>query len=493
MSSSATSPPRVTQSRRDALILTVAAVLVRFPTLGAQSFDRDEAFTAGVVLHPGLVDTGRAIGSETSPPLFYFLVWPFYKLFGNGEVSLRFVSAAVGAATAPVAYELGRTLASRRVGLVIGALVAVNPLLFWYSQDARPYALLVFLGTLSLLLMVKALEAPTTPRLAGWAVAAAAAFATHWFAGFLIGPEAVWLVARSRDRRRAAWAVAAAAAAMAVLVPLLIHQAIHGGGDWIATIQLGDRLRSAGEGFLVGVYADRLHPAPLAALALVVAGLALLVIRADGRDRRGGLLALGMGGAAILLPLAISLIGPDFLIDKNLLAALVPLGLAVAAGMGARRAGKLGVALAAGLIGLSLGIVIAVSSDAGLQRWDWRDAVRAMGRPHASRAIVLPFNGDASLEIQLDEWRLLTVPHARVSEVVVFGNEDPREVRLPSGFREVERRRLRSFPMTRYRAARPQLISRRALAMTRIGGRCIPDPKIRGCEQSTVLLQGPES
>jgi hypothetical protein len=47
--------------------------------------------------------------------------------------------------------------------------------------------------------------------------------------------------------------------------------------------------------------------------------------------------------------------------------------------------------------------------------------------------------------------------------------------------------------MTRYRAARPQLISRRALAMTRIGGSCTPDPKIRGCEQSTVLLQGPES
>ena len=32
-------------------------------------------------------------------------------------------------------------LATPRVGIVLAALVAFNPLLIWFSQEARPYAL----------------------------------------------------------------------------------------------------------------------------------------------------------------------------------------------------------------------------------------------------------------------------------------------------------------------------------------------------------------
>ncbi len=475
---------------RAALLLTLLAALLRFPTLGLQSFDRDEAFTVGAVVQPSLLDTLGTVSSETSPPTFYVLVWICSKLFGTGEVGMRLVSAVAGTATAPVAFELGRRLVSRRVGVVIGLLVAVNPLLFWYSQDARPYALLVLASTLSLLFLVMALEAPSRPRLAGWVAACALAFSTHWFAGFLIAAEAVWLLVRCRDRRSAALAVLGAAVAMGVLLPLLVHQARYGGGYWIAGIELGERLGDAAKQFLAGVMAEQLAPAALVAGALVAMGLVLLALRADANERRGGLAALALGGAAVLLPLAIAMVGPDFVIDKNLLPALVPLGLAAAAGLGARRAGKAGLAATAGLVALGLGAVAAVTFDRDLQRSDWRGAVDAMGAAEGPRAIVVPYNGDASAELYLDRERKLTGGDAQVSEVVVFGWPDERSVELPAGFRRVEHRSLTHFEMLRFRADRALTVSRRRLAITDIGGGCNPDRAVEGCEQGKVLVSG---
>ena len=60
-------------------------------------------------------------------------------------------------ATVPVAYLLGAELRGRRAGLAAAALVAVNPMLLWYSQEARAYALFSLLTAVSLLYFVRAL------------------------------------------------------------------------------------------------------------------------------------------------------------------------------------------------------------------------------------------------------------------------------------------------------------------------------------------------
>ena len=93
--------------------------------------------------------------SESNPPLYYVLAWAWSKLFGTGAVGLRSLSALFGAATIPIAYLIGRELLSRRAGLIAAALVALNPMLIWYSQEARSYALLVFLCSASLLFFLR--------------------------------------------------------------------------------------------------------------------------------------------------------------------------------------------------------------------------------------------------------------------------------------------------------------------------------------------------
>ena len=93
--------------------LTALGIAVRFASLGVQSYHHDEVITAARVIPGGFVDMLRQVKeSESNPPLYYVLAWGWAKAFGTGEVGLRSLSALFGVATVPVAYLIGRELAS---------------------------------------------------------------------------------------------------------------------------------------------------------------------------------------------------------------------------------------------------------------------------------------------------------------------------------------------------------------------------------------------
>ena len=140
-----------------ALIVALAAVL-RFATLGVPSYWLDE-FTSLNETQGSLSTVLDSVKhAEGGPPLYLVLLWGWRKVFGDGEIAIRSMSALLGTATVPVAFAAGRELASRRAGLFAAALTATSPLLIWYSQDVRTYALLVFLAALSFMFFAYALE-----------------------------------------------------------------------------------------------------------------------------------------------------------------------------------------------------------------------------------------------------------------------------------------------------------------------------------------------
>jgi len=139
--------------------LTALGAALRFATLGVQSYHHDEIVTASRILRVGFGHAMDAVGfSESAPPLYYALAWVWTQGTGTGEYGLRSLSALCGVLTIPVAYLIGRELRGRRVGLLSAALVAVNPMLLWYSQEARAYAMLALFCALSLLYCVRALR-----------------------------------------------------------------------------------------------------------------------------------------------------------------------------------------------------------------------------------------------------------------------------------------------------------------------------------------------
>ena len=161
--------------------------------------------------------------------------------------------------------------------------MAFNPLLVWFSQEARPYALLVLLSGASFLLFAEALERPTGRRLAGWAVVSALALATHYFAGLLILPEALWLLHRIRPRRDALLAVAGFSVVPLALIPLVAAQGQVQDYSFVKGESLATRVvAQVPKQWLVGYDAPAETAAVIVAAALTVVAVWLALTRAEG-------------------------------------------------------------------------------------------------------------------------------------------------------------------------------------------------------------------
>ena len=328
--------------------IVIVGAAIRFSTLDQQSFWLDEAATWGIVSH-GLGHVLSTVPkTESTPPLYYVLVWLWAQVFGTGEVGLRSFSALCGTLTIPVMWALGRRLASERVGLFAALLTAVNPLLFWYSQEARTYALLVLLSALSLLAFLRALDQPSRGRLAAWGAICALALLAHYFAAFVVAGEAVWLLVAlhrrgSLSQARAAFALAPIAVIGAALVPLAIRQN-DGRASFISTAS-GSLPYRFGQLFKQDVlgYGQPLKVLLLAiGFVLVALAVGLLATRIGHDERPGALLAVGIGAGGVVLAFVVAAVVTDYFDTRNLLATWPALALVVAVGFGASRAGRWG-------------------------------------------------------------------------------------------------------------------------------------------------------
>jgi 4-amino-4-deoxy-L-arabinose transferase-like glycosyltransferase len=436
--------------------LTGLAAALRFSTLDLQSYWSDEAVTVACFLEPGLGDAlAELSGSERTPPLYYLLAWSWSQVLGVGEVGVRSLSALLGTAAVPIAYAVGARLASRRAGLVIAAIVAVHPLLVWYSQEARAYSLLVLLGALSLLFFARALERPSRRALAAWTVVAALAMATHYFAVFLVAAEAVVLVAAHR-RLLVPWVAVLVAVGLALL-PLLLAQA-SAPDDFISDIGLGRRLRDLADSFLVGEAGSPLPLVKPAIAVLLTGGVAALLIGAGDPERRGALLAGSLGAAAILVPLLLAVAGADYFNDRNVIAAFLPLALVAAVGFAVARPSGLGAAAAAVLCGLLGAVWVAVLLDSDRHRSDWRGLAEAIGPTSGTRAILVDAGiGARTLKVYRPGVRALPAGGAPVRELVVIVESGAADSPPPSfdGWRRVEAGRVQRLAFARFRSPEP--------------------------------------
>jgi mannosyltransferase len=449
--------------------------VLRFATLDRQSFWLDELVTVSLV-RKSFGDMVHAIPhSEATPYLYYVLAWPWARLFGSGEVGLRSLSALAGTATVIAAYGAGASLVSRRVGLIAAALVAVNPFLIWYSQEARSYALVTLFVSVGLWNFGRALAGK--PRaVAGWALLSALALATHYFAVFVVVPEAVWLVARVRDRRRALAAVLVPTLVLLAEVPLLLAQ--RGNGESATQSAIVKRIVGVPKNLVVGFsFPGELFGSIVAAL-LVLTGLALLATRTPARERVRALIPGTMAAFAVVAPIVLAGGGADYVTARNAIVAVVPGVVCLGAGYAANRAG---VMAASALCLLSLAIGLSVSLDTRYGRTDWRGLAEAIGPASAPRALVVTPDIDAALwRIYVPEVQELDDRPALVRQIVVAGlatqggfsagavKPPPATPRAPPpGFELVSARHTPTFSLIRYRAAGAQSVS---VSVSELGG-----------------------
>lgn len=365
---------------------------MRFLTLGVQSYEADEAVTVKLLHLPFGSMISAIPHSESTPPLYYIVAWLWARVFGLGEVGLRSLSALLGTMTVAAVFVIADRAVGRRAAIAAAVLTAVNPFMFWFSQEARSYALLALLTTVSVGLFLALLARLSGRRLFAWALCCAAALATHYFAVFPVGAEAVWLLLVYRPGPpRLIAAIGLVVATAVALAPLALEQKAHAGYAPLlaASGSLGKRAAEIPKQFITG-YNGPLEVAlgvlgPLLAVGIV----AWWWVRSSADGRRPALPFAVIGVVSVLAPVLLALAGLDFLIARNVIVAWAPLAILIAICATAPAAGLRGSALFVLLAAVCAGVLVSDLVNPSYQRDDWRDAAHALGRAPYARGVIL--------------------------------------------------------------------------------------------------------
>jgi mannosyltransferase len=260
--------------RKLALITALGAAL-RLALLARQPLGVDEDFTAAVVVRP-LGEMLGVVSRDSAPPLFYVAEWLVAQL-AHGPVALRLVSALAGIALIPLLAALARRVAGDAAGLWAAAFVAVLPTTLLASENARMYALAGTLVVAATLLLWRAVERPNAARWIAYAVVAAAAVWTDYFAAVALAGVLLALAWLRPPRRALALAGLTTAVAFASIGPWLLFahaQFEHAGqGFWVPQLSPVSIAGTFGQLF-AGPPVDSGVPSREALLALQVIAVA---------------------------------------------------------------------------------------------------------------------------------------------------------------------------------------------------------------------------
>jgi 4-amino-4-deoxy-L-arabinose transferase-like glycosyltransferase len=167
-------------------LLTLLAFALRVYQLGASSLWYDELLELDVARN-SFWQIGPQLERHAAMPLDYYLLHGWIK-WGQQETWVRFPALFFGVLTMPVVFKLATGLFKRRVGYLAALLFACASFAVDYSQEVRPYALLLLLTTLSFWGVWRAHQ---TGRGKYWVVgilALTVAALAHYFTLFLLLP-----------------------------------------------------------------------------------------------------------------------------------------------------------------------------------------------------------------------------------------------------------------------------------------------------------------
>jgi len=260
--------------------ITLAGFVLRIAWAGQQSLWSDEALTLVIAKWPVHDLLVRPV--DPTPGLYYLLhKWLIPD--GSSVTAIRAISIVAGTLSIPAMYAIGRLAIGRSAGLLAAVLVALSPPLVDYSQEARVYALEIFLVLLSaagLLAWVRRLgHTGGGLGLALFGVATVLAFSAHLASIFWVIPAvplALWATLRRGTASQKKWSLVCAglmALGAADEAKRLLWRASLGGGFvWLKQASPLDALATWGHALLpLGPFDSR-----WVSLAVLLVGAALI-------------------------------------------------------------------------------------------------------------------------------------------------------------------------------------------------------------------------
>jgi uncharacterized membrane protein len=140
---------------RKLILLFIFSFLLRLISLN-QSLWLDEGVTAKVVKTFDFLSIVKKFSPfDFHPPLYYLFLKFWTDIFDYSEISLRFPSIIFSLLSGFVVYKIGSLLADKKLGFWAALFFLFNPLIVYYSQEARMYMIVTFFITSSLYYFLK--------------------------------------------------------------------------------------------------------------------------------------------------------------------------------------------------------------------------------------------------------------------------------------------------------------------------------------------------
>ena len=201
------------------VLLFTLALALRLFMLGSPSIWLDEGYA--IDLASGGVGAILKNTGDFHPPLYYVFLH-FWLALGRSEFMVRLPSALLGALSVPMAFVLARAWLTRKTAFLSALLLAVSPLSVWYSQEARMYSQLAFLGLISVLALSRLIQGGKPAWWLVYVLSTAAGLYTHYDMAILLVLEdalligwCVWL------KKRPGWLLPLTLAQVASLILFL--------------------------------------------------------------------------------------------------------------------------------------------------------------------------------------------------------------------------------------------------------------------------------
>lgn len=182
------------------LFILIASFLIRLISLD-QSLWLDEAISANVAKNFNLIETIFKFSvNDFHPPLYYLFLNLWTKIFGYSEISLRMPSIIFSITTIYLIYLIGKLIKNKKTGLWAAVILGVNPLLIYFSQEARMYLITTMFLTVVLYNFLKIVKAKKIKiiNILGINIFSFLSFASFYGSIFLITSMAIYFLFKKK-------------------------------------------------------------------------------------------------------------------------------------------------------------------------------------------------------------------------------------------------------------------------------------------------------
>ena len=150
---------KIRENKLLTIVIVVGAIL-RFYNLDFQSVWLDEIHTLNEA-NPNLtfIEVYESVfQGEQMPPLYFYIIYVLFKVFGYVPIVMRIFSAIIGVFSIYGIYLLGREMYSKKAGIIAALLLCINYFHILHSQEGRPYAFFALFTILSFYWLIRLLK-----------------------------------------------------------------------------------------------------------------------------------------------------------------------------------------------------------------------------------------------------------------------------------------------------------------------------------------------